>query len=81
MDASLYAEKTNWFYFLKRRLDFLLRFVKISENLLPPSKILKLSLANPYPEVVPLHQQEQDSLPPTPPEGRGALPLRGLGDG
>ena len=58
-----------------------MRFVKISENFLPPSKILKLSLANPYSDVVPLPQQSRGSLPPTPPEGRGALPLRGLGDG
>jgi len=28
-----------------------------------------------------LQSENKDSLPPTPPKGRGALPLRGLGDG
>jgi hypothetical protein len=40
-----------------------LRFVKISENFLPPSKILKLSLANPYSDVVPLPQQCENNAP------------------
>ena len=31
--------------------------------------------------VVPLQCEKKNSLPPTPPKGRGALPLRGLGDG
>jgi hypothetical protein len=55
-----------------------LRFVKISEKFFPPSKIFKLSLANPYSDVVPLHQQEQSIAYPQPlPKGGELYPFGG----